>query len=120
MKSAVGEPESAEGRVQHKVDIGDSLPSLMLKNEKDEDVDIASLASEKGVVLFLVPKADTRKFRITQQSRSNLLNNPAGCTNQACGFRDIYPDFTLLNFDVYCLSADTPESQTKWQTKVCS
>ena len=44
----------------------------------------------------------------------------AGCTNQACGFRDIYPDFTSLNFDVYCLSADTPTAQTKWQTKVDS
>ena len=42
----------------------------------------------------------------------------AGCTNQACGFRDSYPDFTSLNFDVYCLSADAPTAQSKWQTKV--
>ena len=42
----------------------------------------------------------------------------AGCTNQACGFRDSYPDFTSLNFDVYCLSADSPTAQNKWQTKV--
>ncbi|RDB16409.1 hypothetical protein Hypma_002779 [Hypsizygus marmoreus] len=82
------------------IDIGDVLPTLTLKNEKGEDVQIADLASEKGVILFLVPKADT-----------------PGCTNQACGFRDIYPDFTSLNFDVYCLSADSPTAQTKWQTK---
>ncbi|EDR09863.1 peroxiredoxin Q, partial [Laccaria bicolor S238N-H82] len=82
------------------IDIGDSLPSLTLKNEKGEDVQVENLASEKGVILFLVPKADT-----------------PGCTNQACGFRDIYPDFTSLNYDVYCLSADTPAAQTKWQTK---
>jgi peroxiredoxin Q/BCP len=43
----------------------------------------------------------------------------AGCTTQACGFRDIYPDFTSLGFNVYCLSADTPAAQMKWQTKVC-
>lgn len=43
------------------IDIGDSLPTLTLKNEKNEDIQIADLASEKGVVLFLVPKADTRK-----------------------------------------------------------
>lgn len=43
------------------IDIGDSLPSLILKNEKDEDVDVATLTSEKGLVLFLVPKADTRE-----------------------------------------------------------
>lgn len=42
------------------IDIGDSLPTLTLKNEKDEDVEIGELAAEKGVVLFLVPKADTR------------------------------------------------------------
>ena len=47
------------------IDIGDSLPSITLKNEKGEDVDVSSLASEKGVVLFLVPKADTRKSENT-------------------------------------------------------
>ncbi|KAJ7123491.1 thioredoxin-like protein [Mycena epipterygia] len=82
------------------IDIGDSLPSLTLKNEKDEDVDILTLTADKGLVLFLVPKADT-----------------PGCTTQACGFRDIYPDFTGLDYNVYCLSADTPAAQSKWQTK---
>ena len=43
-------------------DIGDSLPSLTVKNEEDKDVDVASLASGKGVVIFLVPKADTRQL----------------------------------------------------------
>jgi peroxiredoxin len=42
------------------INIGDSLPSLTLKNEQDEDVEISTLAAEKGVILFLVPKADTR------------------------------------------------------------
>lgn len=42
------------------IDIGDVLPSVTLKNEKDEDVEISTLAAEKGVILFLVPKADTR------------------------------------------------------------
>ncbi|KAJ7480291.1 AhpC-TSA-domain-containing protein [Mycena galericulata] len=82
------------------IDIGDSLPTLTLKNEKDEDVEVSTLTADKGLVLFLVPKADT-----------------PGCTTQACGFRDIYPDFTGLDYNVYCLSADTPAAQTKWQTK---
>lgn len=42
------------------IDIGDSLPSLTLKNEKGEDVDVSTLTAEKGVIMFLVPKADTR------------------------------------------------------------
>jgi len=82
------------------IDLGESLPTLTLKNEKEEDVEISTLADEKGIVFFLVPKADT-----------------PGCTTQACGFRDIYADFTSSNFDVYCLSADTSAAQTKWQTK---
>ncbi|KAF8962083.1 thioredoxin-like protein [Flammula alnicola] len=94
--------ESGEGSsdVLPHIDIGGSLPSLILKNEKAEDIQIAELAAEKGVILFLVPKADT-----------------PGCTNQACGFRDKYPDFTSSNYDVYCLSADSPTAQSKWQTK---
>ncbi|KAL1689543.1 thioredoxin-like protein, partial [Schizophyllum commune] len=78
------------------------LPSLTLKNEKDEDVDIGALAAkaERGVVLFLVPKADT-----------------PGCTTQACGFRDVYSDFEKEGFQVYCVSADKPTAQAKWQTK---
>ena len=44
------------------VDIGDVLPALTFKNEKGEDVQIADLAAESGVVIFPVPKADTRKY----------------------------------------------------------
>nr|VWO95976.1 Serine/threonine-protein kinase SMU1 (EC [Ganoderma boninense] len=40
--------------------VGDALPSFTLKNEKDEDVDVATLTAEKGIVVFLVPKADTQ------------------------------------------------------------
>ncbi|KAL0959053.1 hypothetical protein HGRIS_014353 [Hohenbuehelia grisea] len=83
-----------------RIDIGDSLPSLTLRNDDDEDVDIAALTADKGLILFLVPKADT-----------------PGCTTQACGFRDSYPDFSSSNFEVYCLSADAPKAQNKWKTK---
>jgi len=95
-KAAEEKPQALES-----IDLGGSLPTgLTLKNEKGEDVDVASLAVEKGVVLFLVPRADT-----------------PGCTNQACGFRDIYPDFTSSGYDVYCLSADPSSAQAKWQEK---
>ncbi|KJA22575.1 hypothetical protein HYPSUDRAFT_40968 [Hypholoma sublateritium FD-334 SS-4] len=99
-KAGTAEHEEPAAPALTKIEIGDSLPSLVLKNEKGEDLQIAELAAEKGVILFLVPKADT-----------------PGCTNQACGFRDSYPDFTSSNFTVYCLSADSPTAQSKWQTK---
>ncbi|GLB40844.1 putative redoxin [Lyophyllum shimeji] len=108
-KARSGDEEGdAEGKAEEKdgetklapIDIGDVLPSVTLSNEKGEDVDVAALAAEQGVVFFLVPKADT-----------------PGCTTQACGFRDVYPDFTSVGYEVYCLSADFPTAQTKWQTK---
>jgi len=55
------------------IDIGDSLPTLTLKNEKGEDVDVATLASEKGVIFFLVPKADTREFEYLPDSSGTHL-----------------------------------------------
>jgi len=107
-KAKSGKPKSDEDHAEEEdtetklapIDIGDVLPSVTLKNEKGEDVDVAELAAEKGVVFFLIPKADT-----------------PGCTTQACGFRDIHPDFTSVDYEVYCLSADSPTAQTKWQTK---
>jgi peroxiredoxin Q/BCP len=41
------------------INIGDTLPSYILKNEQGEDIDVAKLAEEKGVVIFSIPKADT-------------------------------------------------------------
>ncbi|KIP09391.1 hypothetical protein PHLGIDRAFT_126396 [Phlebiopsis gigantea 11061_1 CR5-6] len=96
----VASPDAEEAKDVKPVDIGDALPSLTLKNEKGEDIEVSTLAAEKGVILFLIPKADT-----------------PGCTTQACGFRDSYPSFTEHGYDVYCLSADSPSAQTKWQTK---
>jgi hypothetical protein len=58
------DPESADeagdSSALSLIDIGGSLPDLTLKNEKGEDIQVENLASEKGVILFLVPKADTR------------------------------------------------------------
>jgi peroxiredoxin Q/BCP len=58
--------EAGEAEKLASIDVGDSLPSLTLKDEKNEDIQIADLASEGGVVLFLVPKADTRKHFVAK------------------------------------------------------
>jgi len=44
-----------------RVTVGDVLPDVILKNEKGEDIRVAELAKETGVIIFAVPKADTRK-----------------------------------------------------------
>jgi peroxiredoxin Q/BCP len=54
------EEGDADAAALPKIELGGSLPSVTLKNEKGEDIQVADLAAEKGVILFLVPKADTR------------------------------------------------------------
>jgi peroxiredoxin Q/BCP len=63
-ESAAAEPSSVPSDPPRNVDVEETLPSLVLKNEKGEDVDTASLTAEQGVVLFLVPKADTREYLV--------------------------------------------------------
>ncbi|KAF8324902.1 thioredoxin-like protein [Cantharellus anzutake] len=93
-----GEGETADGK---ELQVGDILPDITLKNEKGDDIKVNDLTSaEQGVVFFLVPKADT-----------------PGCTTQACLFRDSYSEFNQVSYAVYCVSADTPQAQQKWQTK---
>ena len=47
--------------------VGDKLPDVVLKDEDDNDIKVVDLATQKGVVLFAYPKADT-----------------PGCTKQVC------------------------------------
>lgn len=80
--------------------MGDKLPSIKLNDEEGNTVDVSTLIGEKGVVFFLYPKADT-----------------PGCTNQACGYRDMYDEIAAFGYEVYGLSKDTPTAQQKWKTK---
>ncbi|OCF31101.1 hypothetical protein I317_07632 [Kwoniella heveanensis CBS 569] len=79
---------------------GDKLPKITLKDNGGNDVDVSTLAGEKGVVIFLYPKADT-----------------PGCTTQACGYRDNFDRIAGYGYDIYGLSKDKPEAQQKWITK---
>ncbi|BEI93441.1 uncharacterized protein CcaverHIS019_0510690 [Cutaneotrichosporon cavernicola] len=89
-------PSASRGALQ----LGSDLPKITLQNEDGEDVDVSTLTGERGVVIFLYPRADT-----------------PGCTNQACGYRDLATDFGELGYDVYGLSKDKPAAQLKWKTK---
>ncbi|WVQ71230.1 hypothetical protein IAR50_000755 [Cryptococcus sp. DSM 104548] len=101
-KEVTPEPESEDDDEADgpKLKLGDKLPNIKLKNEDGELVDVSTLAGEKGVVFFLYPKADT-----------------PGCTNQACGFRDMYAEIAAYGYEVYGLSKDTPTAQQKWKAK---
>ncbi|GMK59687.1 hypothetical protein CspeluHIS016_0802930 [Cutaneotrichosporon spelunceum] len=92
-----GKPPSASRGV---LQLGSVLPKITLQNEDGEDVDVSTLAGERGVVIFVYPRADT-----------------PGCTNQACGYRDLSTEFGELGYDVYGLSKDKPAAQLRWKTK---
>jgi len=80
--------------------VGGSMPNIVLKNEKGEDVHTANLVKDTGVVIFAAPKADT-----------------PGCNRQACHFRDSTKDFSELGYTVYALTKDSPSALEKWQSK---
>jgi AhpC/TSA family len=41
------------------LDVGDQLPDVMLLDEEGEEVKIADITAEKGIILFAYPKAST-------------------------------------------------------------
>ncbi|KAK0468690.1 AhpC-TSA-domain-containing protein [Armillaria novae-zelandiae] len=95
-KKAAEDSDEPPHETVEQLQIGSSLAglSITLPNQNGEDVEIGTIAGERGVVLFL----------------------PA-CTQQACAYRDAYDKFTEAGYDVYCLSADEPGKQGKWKDK---
>lgn len=84
-----------------KLIVGDKLQdTIVLKNDQDLDVNVLDLLTEKGLIIFIYPKSNT-----------------PGCTNQACGYRDIHKDIINAGFQVVGLSMDSPKAQTSWKEK---
>src|SRR5687767_14177116 len=88
------------GRRQHRgeienmaqINVGDQAPEFETLNDKNEKVKLSDYRG-KRVVLYFYPKDETR-----------------GCTIQACGFRDIYPQVEEKNAVVLGVSPDSVES----------
>lgn len=99
---ADGETKVNKKQKSSKLAIGDNIESIdvMLMKEDESTVTLSELTKDKGVVIFLYPRANT-----------------PGCTKQACGFRDNYDEFTKAGFDVYGMSYDKPKSQKNWKIK---
>lgn len=98
----------------------------MISTEDDKEVSLKSLYDEKPLVIFSYPKV-RRVHRSPPRSAiyslARLTCHPLaqadtpGCTNQACGYRDIHSEFSDLGYGVYGLSKDKPTAQLKWKTK---
>jgi peroxiredoxin Q/BCP len=79
--------------------IGEHAPDFELPNQDGQMVRLSSLRGRK-VILFAFPKADT-----------------PGCTTQACGFRDAFPQIEAGNAVVLGISADSQKDLAKWKKK---
>jgi peroxiredoxin Q/BCP len=74
------------------VRVGDQAPEFETVNDKNEKVKLSDYLG-KRVVLYFYPRDETR-----------------GCTIQACGFRDVYPQIEEKNAVVLGVSPDDAES----------
>ncbi len=79
--------------------VGDLAPDFALTSDTGETVRLSGLRG-KRVVVYFYPKDDT-----------------SGCTTQACGFRDAYPQIEEKNAVVLGISPDGVKSHQKFKSK---
>ncbi|MBP5353572.1 MAG: thioredoxin-dependent thiol peroxidase [Lachnospiraceae bacterium] len=79
--------------------VGTKAPDFTLP---DQNGKLHSLADYRGkrVILYFYPK-----------------DNTSGCTKQACGFSDRYPQFTEKGVEILGVSKDSVESHKKFEEK---
>jgi peroxiredoxin Q/BCP len=72
---------------------GDKIPHFSLTDQNGKDFKIENLFTKKIIVIYFYPKDET-----------------AGCTKQACAFRDHFQDFQDAGAEVIGISSDNEES----------
>ncbi len=82
--------------------VGDKAPDFTLPSSTGENVTLSDLTKKAGrtVVVFFYPKDDT-----------------PGCIAEACGFRDLYEEFTNAGAEVVGISADSSVSHRRFAGK---
>lgn len=81
------------------LNIGDLAPDFSLLDAQGNQWRLENLRGRR-VVLYFYPR-----------------DNTPGCTKEACGFRDVYPEYQALNVVVVGISVDDPKSHAKFATK---
>ena len=72
---------------------GDKIPPFSLTDQNGKNFNINNLLTKKSLVIYFYPKDET-----------------AGCTKQACAFRDHYQDFKDAGAEVIGISSDSEDS----------
>jgi peroxiredoxin (alkyl hydroperoxide reductase subunit C) len=84
------------------------LPAIALRSTGPETVRLSEIEGRSVVFIYV-------RTRIPGQpalyDHWDTIPGAAGCTVEACGFRDHYLDFLRLNTRVFGLSADDPARQ---------
>ena len=81
------------------VELGNKAPDFTLPTDGAGTVTLSKLNGKK-VVLYFYPKDDT-----------------SGCTAEACGFRDSFPDYGGTGAVVFGISKDSVSSHDKFKKK---
>ena len=80
-------------------EVGEMAPDFTLPRDGDGEITLSAHRG-KPVVLYFYPKDDT-----------------SGCTKQACGFRDLTPEFEKLDAQVIGVSPDSAKKHDKFKAK---
>lgn len=81
------------------VNEGDKAPDFSLPTDGGGSVSLKDLKG-KAVVLYFYPKDST-----------------PGCTNEACGFRDLMPDFSKVDAEIIGVSKDSVKRHDNFKAK---
>ena len=81
------------------LEVGDPAPEFELLDSEGQPVKLSDFRGQR-LVLFFYPKAGT-----------------SGCTTQACGLRDNFPQIEANSGAVVGLSPDQPAALAKWKAK---
>jgi len=81
------------------LELGTKAPEFTLLNQDGKEVSLSDFKGKK-IVLYFYSK-----------------DNTSGCTKQACGFAERYPDFLEKGAEVIGISKDSVESHRKFADK---
>lgn len=88
--------QRSEGKM---LEVGTMAPDFTLLNQNGEEISLSQYRGQK-VILYFYPK-----------------DNTPGCTKQACGFAQLYPDFVKKGAVILGVSKDSVKSHKKFEGK---
>jgi peroxiredoxin Q/BCP len=85
---------------QGKVQVGDQAPDFTLPNGAGEHISLKDFIGKSNIVLYFYP-----------------ADNTAGCTAEACAFRDSYEAFKDAGAEVIGVSSNSEKSHQQFASK---